>query len=142
MKPLPPDAWGSHYWFFLMTIAYIYPDRPNPVTKRKYYDFIQNVPLFIPNDEISKLFSSLLNKYPVTPYLVKRESLLKWVHFIHNKINVRIGKPKMPFYEAMEKFENQFRPKKVVYMESLGITKDILFAVVLLILVLIAYICI
>jgi len=36
-----PDVWGPHYWFFLHTIAHSYPESPNAVTKRKYYDLIQ-----------------------------------------------------------------------------------------------------
>ena len=40
-----PNIWGPHYWFFLHTIAESYPLHPNSVTKKKYYDSIQNFPL-------------------------------------------------------------------------------------------------
>ena len=86
-----PEIWGPHYWFFLHTVAESYPLTPNDITKRKYYDLIQNMPMFIPNDDISSKFSSLINNYPVTPYLDSRESFVRWVHFIHNKINEKIG---------------------------------------------------
>ena len=43
-----PTIWGPHYWFFLHTISHTYPLYPNEVTKKKYYDLIQNMPLFIP----------------------------------------------------------------------------------------------
>ena len=87
-----PDVWGPHYWFFMHTIAHSYPESPNAVTKRKYYDLIQNMPLFIPVSDIGNKFSSLLDKYPVTPYLDSRESFIRWVHFVHNKVNVSLGK--------------------------------------------------
>ena len=45
---LDSAIWGPHYWFFLHTIALSYPIRPNTPTKKKYYEFIQNIPLFIP----------------------------------------------------------------------------------------------
>ena len=86
------EVWGPHYWFFLHTIADSYPNVPNDVTKRKYYDFIQNIPMFIPNSDIANNFSQMLDKYPVTPYLDNKDSFKKWMHFIHNKINVLIGK--------------------------------------------------
>ena len=48
MPALDPTVWGPHYWFFLHTIAMAYPIRPNDVTKKKHYELIQNMPLFIP----------------------------------------------------------------------------------------------
>ena len=93
MNYLDPNIWGPHYWFFLHTIAITYPIYPNAVTKKKYYDFIQNLPLFIPNEKISSDFERLINKYPISPYLDNRKSIVKWVHFIHNKINKKLEKP-------------------------------------------------
>ena len=49
---LDAKVWGPHYWFMIHTIAISYPLRPNAVTKKKYYDFIQNLPLFIPIESI------------------------------------------------------------------------------------------
>ena len=92
MNNFDPDVWGPHYWFFLHTIAESYPEHPNETIKRKYYDLIQNMPIFIPVIEIGNKFSNLLDKYPITPYLCSRESFVRWVHFIHNKINVLLNK--------------------------------------------------
>ena len=82
-----PNVWGPHYWFFLDTISHTYPQMPNSVTKRKYYDLIQNLPLFIPNPDIGDIFSKILDQYPVSPYLDSRDSFIRWIHFIHNKIS-------------------------------------------------------
>ena len=49
-----PNVWGPHYWFFLHTVAESYPLYPNEVTKKKYYELIQNMPLFIPVEELGK----------------------------------------------------------------------------------------
>ena len=105
-----PSVWGPHYWFTLHTIAMCYPLNPNEVTKKKYYDFIQNLPLFIPIQQIGDGFSKFLDKYPVTPYLDSRESFMKWMHFIHNKINVFLGEPEISMTEAMTKYyEHRFQ---------------------------------
>jgi hypothetical protein len=90
---LDPKIWGPHYWYFLHTIALSYPNYPNAVTKKKYYELIQNFPLFIPVEQISKEFSHLLDNYPIQPYLDKRESFVKWTWFIHNKVNEKLEKP-------------------------------------------------
>ena len=50
---LDPTVWGPHYWFFLHTIALTYPIRPNEVTKKKHYELMQNMPLFIPIESIA-----------------------------------------------------------------------------------------
>ena len=133
---LDPEVWGSHYWFFLHTVAHSYPLTPNAITKRKYYDLIQNLPLFIPQADIGNKFSELLNKYPVTPYLDSRESFVRWMHFIHNKINLIIGKEEISLMEANDRYEAEYKPKNI---ERLGIKKQYLYIVVILSLLMATY---
>ena len=80
-------TWGPHYWFFMMSVAITYPDFPNDTTRRKYYDFFMNLPIFIPDPEMGNQFSRMLEKYPISPYLGSKDSLIRWVVFIHNKYN-------------------------------------------------------
>ena len=94
--------WGPKYWYVLHMIAFHYPLNPNKVTKKKYYDTIMNLPLFIPNEGMGNKFSKLLDKYPVTPYLDSRESFIKWTHFIHNRVNETLEKPLFPYSEFIE----------------------------------------
>ena len=115
---LDPKVWGPPYWFVLHTIAITYPLNPNEVTKKKYYDFIQNLPLFLPVSEIGNNFSAYLDKYPVVPYLDSRPSFMKWVHFIHNKINISIGLPELSMDEAMIRYYDHYRPKVVKNIEQ------------------------
>lgn len=116
-----PDIWGPHYWFFLFTIAQTYPKMPNAVTKRKYYDFVMNMPLFIPDPEVGNRFANMLDKYPVTPYLDSRESFIKWVHFIHNKINYMLGKEEITLLESLEKYKALYRSKPVYLSYKMNI---------------------
>lgn len=111
MPALDPNIWGPKYWFFLHTIALTYPHRPNEVTKRKYYDLIQNMPLFIPVEAMGSKFSKLLEEYPVTSYLDTRESLIRWMHFIHNKINVSLEKPKITLDEFYVQYYEEYKAK-------------------------------
>ena len=104
MVLLDPKVWGPHYWFFLHTIVISYPMRPNAVTKKKYYELIQNMPLFIPNEQIATNFERLLDKYPVTPYLDTRDSFIRWMHHMHNKINEQLEKPKITLAKFYEEY--------------------------------------
>ena len=54
---LDPKIWGPHYWFVLHTIALSYPIKPNETIRKKFYDFYQNLPLFLPIEEIGNNFS-------------------------------------------------------------------------------------
>lgn len=122
------SVWGPHYWFFLHTVAESYPITPNAVTKRKYYDLIQNMPLFIPQSEMGDKFSEFLDKYPVTPYLDNRDSFVRWVHFVHNKFNVFLGKEEMSLPNALEKYRNEYQPKPIYLSEKIKTRKHIIYA--------------
>lgn len=123
-----PDVWGPHYWFFLHTIAHSYPETPNAVTKRKYYDLIQNMPLFIPVSDIGNKFSSLIDKYPVSPYLDSRESFIRWVHFIHNKVNASLGKEEISLLASIDLYKSYYKDKPFILSETLNLRKHYIHA--------------
>lgn len=134
-----PDVWGPHYWFFLHTIAESYPINPTSITKRKYYDLIQNMPLFIPIIEMGDKFSEFLDKYPVTPYLDNRDSFVRWVHFIHNKFNVLLGKEQISLPLALEKYREQYKPKPIYISEKINLRKHYIHAALILLFVILIY---
>ena len=127
-------VWGPHYWFFLHTVAMNYPHYPNSVTKKKFYEFVQNIPLFIPVESMSSHFSKLLDEYPVVPYLDNRESFVRWMHFIHNKINEKLEKPKISLGQFYTNYYEAYKPKNVKAMEYVKLKqKAIYFALILLV---------
>ena len=127
MTYLDPKIWGPHYWFFIHTVAMTYPIRPNAVTKKKYYEFIQNLPLFIPVESMSGEFSKLIDKYPVTPYLDNRESLIRWTHFIHNKINQKLEKPQISLSEFYIKYYEEYKSQNVKMVEYYKIREKVIY---------------
>jgi hypothetical protein len=130
------QVWEPHYWFFFHTIAHSYPAIPNAVTKRKYYDFIQNIPLFIPNPEVGNEFSRLLDDYPVSPYLDSRDSFIRWVHFIENKRNAFLGKEEISLFASLDEYRNNYKPVQLKISERLQLKKEyivMVFTVLLLV---------
>ena len=125
------EIWGPHYWFFLHSVAHSYPISPNVITKRKYYDFITNLPLFIPDVEMGDRFAQLLDKYPVTPYLDCRESFIRWTHFIHNKINVMLGKEEISYLASLDAYKNQYKSKSVRLSDKLRINKNYIHIIII-----------
>ena len=137
---LDAKVWGPHYWFMIHTIAISYPLRPNAVTKKKYYDFIQNLPLFIPIESIATNFEKLLDEYPVSPYLDTRDSFIRWTHFIHNKINERLEKPKITLAQFYEKYYEEYKPKEIKYKEYYKLrSKMIYLFIIICFVILISY---
>lgn len=132
---LDPTVWGPHYWFVLHTIALCYPLTPNEVTKKKYYDFIQNLPLMLPVSRMGNRFSEMLDKFPVTPYLDSRESFIKWMHFIHNKYNSLLGKEELSMTEAMDKYYHHYKPKNLLVRENMKKREKILFVLIIALLI-------
>jgi len=131
-----PEVWGPHYWFFIHTLAHTYPATPTSVTKRKYYDFIQNLPLFIPNPEIGNKFATILDKYPVSPYLDSRDSFIRWTHFIHNKINVLLDREEISLFKALDNYRANYKPKDIKITERFRIqTHYVYFAFVLILVI-------
>ena len=116
---LDPKIWGPHYWFVLHTIALTYPLYPNEVTKKKYYDFIQNLPLFIPISDMGNSFSKILDNYPVTPYLDSRQSFIKWIYFIHNKVNLSLDIPEKSLEESLHKYYDLYKLPEITIKENI-----------------------
>jgi len=135
-----PTVWGPHYWFFLHTIAYSYPNVPTSVTKRKYYDLIQNFPLFIPDSEISVHFEKMIDKYPVSPYLDNRDSFVRWVYFIHNKINNYLGKEEITLLESTDRYFAEYKPKPVYSFEKIRQNRDLIILAFVFIIIFIIFI--
>lgn len=128
-------VWGPHFWFFIHTVGFTYPELPTEGEKKRVYNFITSLEYFIPHKAISENFSQLLDEYPLSSYLSSKESLLKWIHFIHNKINVRIGKQEIPYVEFINDYNNLYKPKSILYQNQIKSKERYLYltAVILLI---------
>ena len=135
---LDPDIWGPHYWFMLHTTALNYPTHPNTTTKKKFYDFIHNLPLFIPHRDISDAFTNVLDKYPLTPYLENKKSFMKWMHFVHNHINKTLNKPPLDYYEAIDKYYNHYKPKRIIDVDTIKFRDKMIYVGLIVILLCIA----
>lgn len=110
---LDPKIWIPKLQFMLITISLYYPLHPNDISKKKYYDFITNLPVFFPDIPLGNDFIKLLDEFPVTPYLKSRESFMKWVHFINNKINITMDYEQKSFYESLESYYDYYKPEEI-----------------------------
>jgi hypothetical protein len=136
---LDPKIWGPHYWFVLHTIALNYPLRPNAVIKKKYYDFIQNVPSLLPHKLSRDNMTTLLSAYPISSYLDSRKSFIQWTHFIHNKLNEMIERPQIPLSEFYTRYYAEYKPKPLKQYEFIYWRKKLVYSCILIILIAVIY---
>ena len=129
---LDPKIWGPHYWFFLHTVAITYPHHPNAVTKKKYYEFVQNLPLFIPVEQISKEMEKMIDLYPITPYLDNRDSFVRWMHFIHNKINEKLEKPQITLNDFFVQYYNEYKSQNEKLAEFYKLREKLIYGGILI----------
>ena len=132
-----PSVWGPHYWFFLHSVGFTYPELPTDGEKKRYYNLITSLSTFIPNNAVANNFQLLIDDYPVSSYLNSKESFLKWIHFIHNKINKQIGKEEISYIEFINNYNNEYKPKDIKFKEKIKEREKYIFA--LLFTLLIAY---
>ena len=85
-------------------------------------------------------FSKLLDNFPVSPYLDNRDSLIRWVHFIHNRINKMLDKEELTLFEELDEYFSNYKPKQVKLSEKIDIKKEyIIGAFTVLCIILIVY---
>jgi hypothetical protein len=133
---LEPKVWVPYYSFVLTTIAIEYPETANEITRKKYYELISNLPIFMPKGEISRAFIKMLDQYPVSPYLDTRHSFMKWTHFIQNKIYELCDLPEKTTAESMQEYYDLYKPKEVIMKEHYKKKEKYLFGVAIVLLIL------
>jgi Erv1 / Alr family len=121
------DIWGPKFWFFLHTIAHNYPPRPNAITKRKYYELMHSMPIFLPDVAIGNIFGDMLINYPLSPYLDSRDSFVRWMWFVHNKVNERVGKRHLSFEEGLDAYRAMYEPDPVHVSRVLRLSEECVY---------------
>jgi len=101
-------VWGPQYWAFLHTVAAHYPEAPTATEKKVHYRLIHNLHEFLPHRQIAADFRRLLEANPVTPYLDKRADLVRWVHHIHNEVNLKLGKRTISLETHLREFRETY----------------------------------
>jgi hypothetical protein len=131
------SIWYDTFSFFLQCVAFQYPKYPNEMMKKKYYEFFQTLPLFIPIKKISSQFESILNEFPVQPYLDNKETIVKWVWFVLNKIKEKEKQKTNTLYEFYDEYKEKCKPLHIKNKERIKKYQKIIFFTVFIILFLI-----
>jgi len=103
---MDPSVWGPSTWFIMHSIALNYPESPSYVQQRNHHDFYHSLRNVLPCEICREHFTELLKTYPIGPSLNNRTELIKWVNLLHNKVNLRYGKPEVSTDEMYDLYNN------------------------------------
>ena len=98
---IKPSIWGPHGWKFLHYVSLGYPSNPSEEDKRNYKNFYTSLQHILPCAKCASNYSHNLKKYPIDNHLSNRDTLVRWVIDIHNKVNSETGKKEYTYEEAL-----------------------------------------
>ena len=126
--------WSPHLWFSLITLSMKYPKHPTELIKKQYYSYIHNLPLFYPYDDFDIIFTNLLKKYPLSPYLDTNIDFLKWINFMQNKTDELYNIESKTLTDTIVDYYNQYEnidiKKRYISLKKY-ITVTIIFALII-----------
>lgn len=105
-----PKIWGPHAWVFLHSITFNYPENPTYEEREAYKIYFEKLSDVLPCDECKESYSRFI-KEGVTKLdndaLENRSSLTKWMYYIHNAVNKKLGVTYDVTYEdIVKKYES------------------------------------
>jgi len=101
-----PSIWGPHLWYVMHIISFEYPQQPSEYDKRIYHDFYTSLKDVIPCQDCRKHYREFITRYPISPHLDTRSSLIKWVIQVHNFVNKSLGKPELSVAQVLDIYSN------------------------------------
>jgi len=111
-----PEVWGPHLWKSIHYIALALPLNPSDDIMSKYHSFYTQLHYVIPCYTCAIEYKKLLHEYPLTIDKLRNSSeLFAWTVEIHNRVNDRIGKPRLTLEQAraaLQKTKSNLEKKK------------------------------
>ena len=130
------SIWGPKLWYVLHLMTFNYPEIPNEYDKRHFHDFFVNLQYVLPCMKCRYHYRQTLEKYPISPHLDNKNSLVKWLIDIHNEVNISTGKPIKSYNEVLLEYKNEML-KTNTQIDKLNFPKFKIVSISLILIVLI-----
>lgn len=136
---MDPEIWGPGAWLFLHSITLNYPNSPTQVDKKIHSDFFNLLGKVLPCSTCKQHYQSNNNNLPVQFNLQSKETLVKWLIEIHNKVNKMKNKPIINYDEFIKIYKDLYKNKheSITYYKNKNILqKKIIYSLLLIIVIL------
>ena len=100
-----PEIWGPPAWTFLHSITLAYPDNPSDLDRFNYETFFNKLQPILPCAKCSQNYMRHLQEDPITNNLDSKNSLVKWLINVHNKVNKTNDKKELTYNEVMNHYK-------------------------------------
>ena len=107
---IKPSVWGPHGWKFMHFVSLGYPETPSQEDKRQYKEFYESLQHILPCGACAQNYKLNLQRTPIDNSLDSRDTLIKWVIDIHNRVNQETGKNTLIHEEALNLYLKQQNP--------------------------------
>jgi hypothetical protein len=119
-----PKFWGPHGWIFLHTVTMNYPKEPTNEDKTLYRNFFSSLKRVLPCEKCAHHYKQHIVDEPIDPALDSRDSLVRWLIKIHNKVNEDLGYPHYTYEQVIEEYKykimNMDRDETLIYKVIIG----------------------
>ncbi len=137
MNGIKTSFWGPHAWNFLFSsIAGTYPNKfdpkdPSHIRKLKgFTQMINSLKETLPCIYCRQSYTKFLKELPMHDYINSRQSMMKWLYLIHDKVNKKLIKQEKECFDTeLAKLKQSLASKKITqtkYNQSLKNLKTML----------------
>ncbi|CRL06999.1 CLUMA_CG020004, isoform A [Clunio marinus] len=102
--PWDKDALGRSTWGLLHTMAATFPNEPSSQQQNDIKGFFHILSRLYPCEYCAKDFRKELKEHP--PQVKSQQELSQWLCKLHNKVNVKIGKPEFDCSKVNERWRD------------------------------------
>ena len=102
---MPPQVWGPFFWHTIHITALGYPEKPNYSQKKAAKEFYESLAFLLPCSVCKEHYAQTLAIKPITPFLDRRQDLLKWTIDLHNSVNASLKKPAMSESDVIDYYK-------------------------------------
>ncbi|KAL0270981.1 UNVERIFIED_CONTAM: hypothetical protein PYX00_008234 [Menopon gallinae] len=102
--PLDREGLGRSTWGFLHTMAAYYPDKPTEEQENEIRQFFNLFSHFYPCQDCAEDLQRQIQRFP--PKTESRQELSQWLCRVHNRINLRLGKPQFDCTRVDERWKD------------------------------------
>ncbi len=109
------NVWGPAGWVFLHSVTFGYPMDPDEfdrnfeqdvgLTRQRYQTFFETAGYVFPCRYCRESYQQFLLEDPVGDNLKNRETLTKWLHRIHERVNEKLGKTGISYEDMVTRYE-------------------------------------
>jgi len=98
------SIWGPAAWKFLHAATFAYPDEPTEKHKEDALKLFQSLGSMLPCGDCCVNYANEFSIDSISKHLHSKEALSRWLVDLHNRVNVRLGKPTMAYEDVAAMF--------------------------------------